>query len=170
MDLSEPRWTEEQLAALNETDELDAAFRTKYQRYAPVEELLSLPFLQPDQITDSLHAYQLSKRGNSLRVMAEAVRWGGPRGESYRRMIEASAAGRAGTPDEVATVAALLMGSEGGCGLIVSEGLRKYEVPQDIQGAAASSSTSLQHLNPVANALLDAMKERKPFRKRKSGD
>jgi NAD(P)-dependent dehydrogenase (short-subunit alcohol dehydrogenase family) len=42
----------------------------------PVEELLGLPFLQPDQVTDSLHAYQLSKRGNSLRVMAEAVRWG----------------------------------------------------------------------------------------------
>ena len=42
----------------------------------PVEELLSLSFLQPDQVKDSLHAYQLSKRGNSLRVMAEAVRWG----------------------------------------------------------------------------------------------
>ncbi|WP_206330584.1 SDR family oxidoreductase [Modestobacter sp. KNN46-3] len=42
----------------------------------PVEELLGLPFLQPDQVTDSLHAYQLAKRGNSLRVMAEAVRWG----------------------------------------------------------------------------------------------
>src|SRR5579863_8168727 len=42
----------------------------------PVEELLSLPFLKLDQVTDSLHAYQLSKRGNSLRVMAEAVRWG----------------------------------------------------------------------------------------------
>ena len=41
----------------------------------PVEELLNLPFLQPDQVTDSLHAYQLSKRGNWLRVMAEAVRW-----------------------------------------------------------------------------------------------
>jgi NAD(P)-dependent dehydrogenase (short-subunit alcohol dehydrogenase family) len=104
----------------------------------PVEELLSLPFLQPDQVTDSLHAYQISKRGNSLRVMAEAVRWGkrgarvntispgiiitplakdeltGPRGEGYRRMIEVSSAGRAGTPDEVATVGALLMGPEGG--------------------------------------------------------
>jgi NAD(P)-dependent dehydrogenase (short-subunit alcohol dehydrogenase family) len=43
---------------------------------SPVEELLSLPFLQLDKVTDSLHAYQLSKRGNSLRVMAEAVRWG----------------------------------------------------------------------------------------------
>jgi len=104
----------------------------------PVEELLSLPFLQPENVTDSLHAYQLSKRGNSLRVMAEAVRWGkrgarlntispgiimtplakdeltGPRGEGYRRMIEVSAAGRAGTPDEVGTVGALLMGPDGG--------------------------------------------------------
>ena len=105
---------------------------------APVEELLALPFLQPEQVKDSLHAYQLSKRGNSLRVMAEAVCWGrrgarinaispgiimtplakdelsGPRGEGYRRMIAASAAGRAGTLDEVATVAALLMGADGG--------------------------------------------------------
>jgi NAD(P)-dependent dehydrogenase (short-subunit alcohol dehydrogenase family) len=100
-------------------------------------ELLSLPFLQPEQIKDSLHAYQLSKRGNTLRVMAEAVKWGkrgarinsispgiiitplakdelnGPRGEGYKRMIEQSAVGRAGTPDEVATIAALLMGEEG---------------------------------------------------------
>ena len=104
----------------------------------PVEELLSLPFLQLDKVKDSLHAYQLAKRGNSLRVMAEAVRWGkrgarvnaispgiiitplakdeltGPRGEGYRRMIEVSAAGRAGTPDEVGTVGALLMGPDGG--------------------------------------------------------
>lgn len=105
---------------------------------APVEELLDLPFLQPKQVTDSLHAYQLAKRGNSLRVMAEAVRWGrrgarvntispgiiitplardeltGPRGEGYRRMIEVSAVGRAGTPDEVGTVGALLMSPDGG--------------------------------------------------------
>ncbi|HEX8944485.1 MAG TPA: SDR family oxidoreductase [Gemmatimonadaceae bacterium] len=104
----------------------------------PVEELLSLPFLQLDVVTDSLHAYQISKRGNSLRVMAEAVRWGrrgarintispgiiitplardeltGPRGAGYQRMIDVSAAGRAGTPDEVATVGALLMGPDGG--------------------------------------------------------
>jgi NAD(P)-dependent dehydrogenase (short-subunit alcohol dehydrogenase family) len=104
----------------------------------PVEELLSLPFLQLDKVTDSLHAYQLSKRGNSLRVMAEAVRWGkrgarintispgiimtplakdeltGPRGAGYRRMIDLCPAGRAGTPDEVGTVGALLMGPDGG--------------------------------------------------------
>jgi NAD(P)-dependent dehydrogenase (short-subunit alcohol dehydrogenase family) len=104
----------------------------------PVEELLGPPFLQPNRVTDSLHAYQISKRGNSLRVMAEAVRWGkrgarvntispgiimtplakdelsGPRGEGYRRMIKQSAVGRVGTPDEVGTVAALLMGPDGG--------------------------------------------------------
>ena len=104
----------------------------------PAEELLQLPMLQPDQVSDTLHAYQLAKRGNALRVMAEAVRWAerrarvntispgiiitplaideltGPRGEGYRRMIEQSPVGRAGTPDEVAGVAALLMGSDGG--------------------------------------------------------
>ena len=103
----------------------------------PTDELLALPMLQPDQVTDSLHAYQLSKRGNSLRVMAEAVRWGrrgarintispgiiftplardelnGPRGEGYRRMIALSPAGRGGTPDEVGAVGALLMGPDG---------------------------------------------------------
>ena len=103
----------------------------------PVEELLKLPMLQLDQVKDSLHAYQISKRGNSLRVMAEAVRWGkrgarintispgiiitplandelkGPRGPGYRRMMELCAAGRAGTPDEVGTVGALLMGPDG---------------------------------------------------------
>ena len=103
----------------------------------PADELLSLHFLQPGQVKDSLHAYQLAKRGNSLRVMAEAVRWGkrgarlntispgiiitplakdeltGPRGEGYRRMIQLCPVGRAGTPDEVGTVGALLMGVEG---------------------------------------------------------
>jgi NAD(P)-dependent dehydrogenase (short-subunit alcohol dehydrogenase family) len=103
----------------------------------PADDLLALPFVQADQIKDPLHAYQLSKRGNSLRVMAEAVRWGrrgarvntispgiiitplandelkGPRGDGYRRMMNLSAAGRAGTPDEVGTVGALLMGPDG---------------------------------------------------------
>jgi NAD(P)-dependent dehydrogenase (short-subunit alcohol dehydrogenase family) len=112
--------------------EQDAALAT-----TPVDELLSLPMLQPREVTDSLHAYQLAKRGNALRVMAEAVRWArrgarvntispgiimtplardeltGPRGEGYRRMLELSPAGRAGTPDEVGTIGALLMGPEG---------------------------------------------------------
>ncbi len=103
----------------------------------PTDELLALPLLGLDRVTDPLNAYQISKRANSLRVMAEAVRWGkrgarvntispgiiitplandelsGPRGAGYRRFIEGSPAARAGTPDEVATVAALLMGPDG---------------------------------------------------------
>jgi NAD(P)-dependent dehydrogenase (short-subunit alcohol dehydrogenase family) len=109
------------------TAEQDRALAT-----TPTDELLALPMLQPDQVKDSLHAYQLAKRGNSLRVMAEAVRWGkrgarvntispgiiftplakdeltGPRGAGYRRMIELCPVGRGGTPDEVGAVGALL--------------------------------------------------------------
>ena len=113
------------------------AEQNKLLALTPTEELLALPMLQPDKITDSLHAYQISKRGNSLRVMVEAIRWGkrgarvntispgiimtplakdeltGPRGAGYRRMIELSPAGRVGTPDEVGNIGALLMGADG---------------------------------------------------------
>ena len=114
------------------TPEQDRALAT-----TPTEELLTLPLLQPDRVTGPLHAYQLAKRGNALRVMAEAVRWGrrdarintispgiiitplardeltGPRGEGYRLMIEGCPAGRPGTPDEVGTVGELLMSRAG---------------------------------------------------------
>ena len=114
------------------TPEQDQALAT-----TPVEALLALPMLQPDQVTDPLHAYQIAKRANSLRVKAEAVRWGkrgarintispgiimtplakdeltGPRGPGYQRMIELCPAGRVGTPDEVGVVGALLMGPDG---------------------------------------------------------
>ena len=103
----------------------------------PVEQLLHLPMLKADYLDEPLKAYQISKRANSLRVMAEAVRWGkrgarvnaispgiiitplandelrGPRGDGYRRMIDVSSAGRPGTPDEVGSVGALLMGPDG---------------------------------------------------------
>jgi len=103
----------------------------------PAAELLDLAMLQPDRITDSLLAYQVAKRGSSLRVQAEAVRWArrgarvnaispgiivtplsrrelsGSHGAVYRRMIEVCAAGRAGTPDEIGALGALLMGPEG---------------------------------------------------------
>ncbi|NEZ03147.1 SDR family oxidoreductase [Wenzhouxiangella sp. XN201] len=103
----------------------------------PADELLDLAMLQPDRVTDSLRAYQIAKRGASLRVQAEAVRWArrgarvnavspgivvtplsrkelsGPNSQGYKRMIEVCAAGRAGTPDEVGAVGALLMGPEG---------------------------------------------------------
>ncbi len=112
------------------TEDQNAALAT-----TPADELLKLPMLQPDLVTDPLNAYQLAKRGNSLRVMAEAVRWGkrgarintispgiiftplardeltGPRGEGYRRMIDLSPAGRGGTPDEVGTVGRASHGS-----------------------------------------------------------
>jgi len=101
----------------------------------PVDELLQLPFLT--KITDTLKAYQYSKRCNVLRVMYEATRWGkrgatinsispgiiitplandelhGPRGDGYRKMLQASPAGRAGTPDEVGDLAEFLMSSRG---------------------------------------------------------
>ncbi|SEI18749.1 NAD(P)-dependent dehydrogenase, short-chain alcohol dehydrogenase family [Rhizobium tibeticum] len=114
------------------TAEQDKALAT-----TPAEDLLALPMLRPDKVADPLNAYQISKRGNALRVKAEAVRWSkrgarvnnmspgivitplakdeltGPRGEGYRRMIDLSPAGRAGTPDEIASLAALLMGPDG---------------------------------------------------------
>jgi NAD(P)-dependent dehydrogenase (short-subunit alcohol dehydrogenase family) len=117
----------------------------------PADELLALPMLQPEQVTNPLNAYQISKRGNALRVMAEAVRWGkrgarvnaispgiiftplakdeltGPRGAGYRRMLELSPAGRGGTPDEVGAVGALLMGPDGafitGSGFLMDGGV-----------------------------------------------
>lgn len=103
----------------------------------PAEELLSLPLLQPENIRDTLHAYQLAKRCNVKRVMAEAVKWGergarlnsispgiivtplaldefnGPRGGFYKNMFAKCPAGRPGTADEVANVAELLMGPQG---------------------------------------------------------
>jgi len=115
------------------TSEEDKALAT-----TPVKELMALPMLQPDVVTDPLNAYQIAKRANSLRVKAEAVNWAkrgarvntispgivmtplandelsGPRGEGYRRMIDLSPVGRAGTPDEVGAVGALLMGPDGG--------------------------------------------------------
>ena len=103
----------------------------------PAEELLKLPLLQPEHIRDTLHAYQLAKRCNEKRVMAESVKWGakgarinsispgiivtplaidefnGPRGDFYKNMFAKCPAGRPGTADEVANVAELLMSPKG---------------------------------------------------------
>ena len=103
----------------------------------PTEELLKLPLLQPEKIRDTLHAYQLAKRCNEKRVMAESVKWGakgarlnsispgiivtplaidefnGPRGDFYKNMFAKCPAGRPGTADEVANVAELLMSEKG---------------------------------------------------------
>ena len=103
----------------------------------PTEELLKLDLLQPENIRDTLHAYQLAKRCNEKRVMAESVKWGekgarinsispgiivtplaldefnGPRGDFYKNMFAKCPAGRPGTADEVANVAELLMSDKG---------------------------------------------------------
>ena len=103
----------------------------------PTEELLSLDILQPENIRDTLHAYQMAKRCNEKRVMYECVRWGergarlndiapgiivtplaidefnGPRGDFYKNMFAKCPAGRPGTADEVANVAELLMSDKG---------------------------------------------------------
>lgn len=103
----------------------------------PSEELLSIKLLQPENIKDTLHAYQMAKRCNEKRVMAEAVKWGergarinsispgiivtplaidefnGPRGDFYKNMFAKCPAGRPGTADEVANVAELLMSDKG---------------------------------------------------------
>ena len=112
--------------------EEDAALAT-----TPTEELLSLDILQPENIKDTLHAYQMAKRCNEKRVMAQSVEWGkrgarlndiapgiivtplamdefnGPRGDFYKNMFAKCPAGRPGTADEVANVAELLMSERG---------------------------------------------------------
>lgn len=103
----------------------------------PTEELLQLELLNPENIKDTLHAYQMAKRVNGKRVMAEAVKWGergarvnaispgiiitplaldeinGPRGDFYKNMFAKSPAGRPGIADEVANVAELLLSKAG---------------------------------------------------------
>lgn len=103
----------------------------------PAEELLALEMLRPENIRDTLHAYQMAKRCNVKRVMAEAVKWGergarlnslspgiivtplaidefnGPRGGFYNNMFAKCPAGRPGTADEVAHVAELLLEDKG---------------------------------------------------------
>ena len=103
----------------------------------PTEELLRLPVLQPENIRDTLHAYQLAKRCNVKRVMFEAVRWGergarlnsispgivvtplaidefnGPRGDFYKNMFAKCPAGRPAAADEIATLAELMLGERG---------------------------------------------------------
>ena len=103
----------------------------------PTEELLSLEILKPENIRDTLHAYQMAKRCNEKRVMYECVRWGergarlndiapgiivtplavdefnGPCGDFYKNMFAKCPAGRPGTADEMANIAELLLSDAG---------------------------------------------------------
>lgn len=109
----------------------------RFLAITPTEELLSLPLLQPENVRDTLHAYQLAKRCNEKRVMAEAVKWGergarinsispgiivtplaidefnGLRGDFYKNMFAKCPAGRPGTADEVGALAEFIMGPQG---------------------------------------------------------
>lgn len=124
---SQSGWRMSQLTA-----EEDALLAT-----TPTEELLDLEILKPENIKDTLHAYQMAKRCNEKRVMAQSVEWGkrgarlndiapgiivtplaidefnGPRGDFYKNMFAKCPAGRPGTADEVANVAELLMSDKG---------------------------------------------------------
>ena len=135
------------------TPEQDRALAT-----TPTEELLGLDFLQPENIRDTLHAYQLAKRANEKRVMYECVRWGergarindiapgiivtplaidefnGPRGDFYRNMFAKCPAGRPGTADEMANIAELLL-SDAGAFVTGSEAFLKAQADG---GATAS--------------------------------
>lgn len=116
---SQSGWRMPQLTA-----EEDEALAT-----TPTEELLNLVILQPENIKDTLHAYQMAKRCNEKRVMVQSVEWGkrgarlndiapgiivtplavdefnGPRGDFYKNMFAKCPAGRPETADEVANVA-----------------------------------------------------------------
>lgn len=107
----------------------------------PVDELLELDILQEEHIKDTLHAYQIAKRCNEKRVMAQAVEWGkrgarlnaiapgiivtplaldefkGVRGDFYKNMFKNCPAGRPGTADEIANIAELLMSD---CGSFIT--------------------------------------------------
>ena len=103
----------------------------------PTDELLNLEMLKENKIKDTLHAYQLAKRCNVLRVASEAIKWGkrnarvnsispgiiitplandelnGLRGENYKKMLALAPTKRAGTPDEVGDLCEFLMSSRG---------------------------------------------------------
>lgn len=124
---SQSGWRMPQLTA-----EEDAQLAT-----TPTEELLNLEILKTENIKDTLRAYQMAKRCNEKRVMAESVKWAergarindiapgiivtplaldefnGPRGDFYKNMFAKCPAGRPGTADEVANVAELLMSDKG---------------------------------------------------------
>lgn len=106
--------------------------------YTPADELLALPFLQPDAVPNSMIGYMMAKRANYLRVQAAAIAWGArgarvnsispgivatplaqhelnsPIGDGYRAMITASPAGRMAPPDEIAIAAGYLLGPDAG--------------------------------------------------------
>jgi NAD(P)-dependent dehydrogenase (short-subunit alcohol dehydrogenase family) len=104
--------------------------------HTPARELLELPHINPDSVTESALAYGLAKQANHISVRAASRIWArrgarinsispgtiatpmgqleldSPMGEGIRGLIAISAAGRLGTPDEIAAAAAFLLGPD----------------------------------------------------------
>lgn len=99
----------------------------------PTTELLGLPFLDPEKLGHPGIAYSVAKRGNAVRVQSAAAAWGkrgarinsispgvistpmgreelsGESGQRMQGMVDISATGRLGTPDDIAGAAAFLL-------------------------------------------------------------
>ena len=104
----------------------------------PTEELMELPFIRETAVRNSGTAYMIAKRVNQLQIMrAAATAWKARRarintvspgvivtplaydefaaaGEGYQRMVDASAAERCGTSEEIAEAGAFLLGEHAG--------------------------------------------------------
>ena len=104
----------------------------------PTEQLMDVPYIKDEAMQNSGWAYMIAKRVNHLQAMkAAATTWKARRarintlspgiivtplaydefaaaGEGYQRMIDASAAERVGTSDEIAEAGAFLLGEHAG--------------------------------------------------------
>jgi NAD(P)-dependent dehydrogenase (short-subunit alcohol dehydrogenase family) len=104
--------------------------------HTPASELLTLPDVNPDNVTDSGLAYGLAKQANHISVRQASLTWGrrgarinsispgtiatpmghleldSPMGEGIRALVAASPAGRLGAPEEIAAAAAFLLGPD----------------------------------------------------------
>jgi NAD(P)-dependent dehydrogenase (short-subunit alcohol dehydrogenase family) len=104
--------------------------------HTPTRELLQLDFVSPQRLSHPGFAYAIAKHANHIRVRAASVQWGrrgarinsispgiistpmgqqelaSPVGDGMRAMIAASATGRIGTADDIASAAAFLLGPE----------------------------------------------------------
>ena len=104
----------------------------------PTEQLMDVPYIKDEAMQNSGWAYMIAKRVNHLQAMkAAATTWKARRarintlspgiivtplaydefaaaGEGYQRMIDASAAERSGTSDEIAEAGAFLLGEHAG--------------------------------------------------------
>ena len=104
----------------------------------PTEQLMDVPYIKDEAMQNSGWAYMIAKRVNHLQAMkAAATTWKARRarintlspgiivtplaydefaaaGEGYQRMVDASAAERSGTSDEIAEAGAFLLGEHAG--------------------------------------------------------